>query len=468
MKMSTNRNTNMKRMKTERENLGPNQISIIDVEEIEENNQKSTFGSHTQIELVTSREDSIHISQKLTTSKIILNEEKIPFFHGLLGIALIAGITFLTLIVTWWPQNNVVLFPEYWFEPIPLFFFILANAAGYVHCQARFLLNNQETSAIKSIAIYYSITLFGNVASFVSIYYLWTHFYGYPHPMPLTGHAWYLLHSILLHSVAIWMMFPSNLKRRGSTFRKKIFLFVILGLLRNLAGFGYASIGGLPLVTNKKWQWTLGILFPLLKKMNIWWNQKFTNWAFDGDEETVAIENVIYVGVQHSQILTVFLSSSNFEQLTTLILIFADSLMNFLSFRMIIRFHQQGTPAANELRDRSLKILAVKEFLEFLIPCAFLLSFVGSYVGPNYEIIGGLGSDMWHHEKTTSLIEKLQNIVLLMALESFRGIGFGVVLWYLYGMNLYSGYRCIIRKFGWFILFLASYLSQMVSGHYQG
>ena len=460
-----NMSADIQRIKPDRQNQIPNHISIIDVEEVTKN-KSSTLGSHTQPQLELSREDSIPVIPKLPTSEIILNADTIPFFHGFLGIAIIAGITFLTLIVTWWPQHNVVLFPEYWFEPIPLFFFILANAAGYVYCQARFLMNIQESSAVRSTATYYSITLFGNVASFLFIYYLWTNVYGYPHPMPATGHAWYLFHSILLHSIAIWMMFPSNFKRRGTTFRKQIFLFVILGLLRNLAGFVYASIGGLPLVRDKTWQWTLGILFPLLEKINIWWNQKFTNWAFDGDEETAAIENVIFVGVQHSQVLTVFLSSSDFETLTTIILVFADSLMNFLSFRMIIRFHKQGTPSADELRNRSLKMLAAKEFLEFLVPCGFLLSFLGSYVGPNYEIIGGLGSDMWHHVKTTSLVDKLQNIVLLMALESFRGIGFGLVLWYVYGMNLYSGYCNIIRKFGWFILFLASYLSQMVINHY--
>ena len=143
MKMSGD----MERIKTDRQNQGLNQISIIDVEEVDKN-KSSTLGSHAQNQLVLSREDSIPIIPKLPTSKIILNVESIPFFHGFLGIALIAGITFFTLIVTWWPQHNVVLFPEYWFEPIPLFFFILANAAGYVNCQARFLMNIQESAKI--------------------------------------------------------------------------------------------------------------------------------------------------------------------------------------------------------------------------------------------------------------------------------------------------------------------------------
>ena len=44
------------------------------------------------------------------------NEVKIP--EGLLGIAIIIGVSLQTLILTCWPQHNVMLHPEYWYEPI--------------------------------------------------------------------------------------------------------------------------------------------------------------------------------------------------------------------------------------------------------------------------------------------------------------------------------------------------------------
>ena len=189
-------------------------------------------------------------------------------------------------------------------------------------------------------------------------------------------------------------------------------------------------------------------------------------FAFDGDREIVSMENIISVYTQQSQILVVVLTSSQVETLTKFLWIFFDTLMNFVTLRDIIRFHRQGTSAANEARDQSLKILALKEFLELLIPLVFVLSFVGSYFGPNYEIIGGMGSDVWHHEKTTSLIDKLQKMIIFMTMEILRGIGFASALWYFYGLSLYRGYCYVIRKLGWLLFFLLAYNYQLVNGHY--
>ena len=230
--------------------------------------------------------------------------------------------------------------------------------------------------------------------------------------------------------------------------------------------YTWISIPSLPIVTNKNWQWTLGILFPLLKMMNTWWNKKFSRWVFDSDEEMTTTENIINIGVQHNLVLTVVLSSSRIEKWIPFILIFFDSLMNYLAYRNIIRLHKQGTPPANELRDRCLKYLSLKEYLEFLVPSAFILSFVGSYMGPNYEIIGGIGSDLWHHDKTNNLIDKLQNILVFLSMEMLRGMGFAIALKHRYGLSLYTGYGCIIRKFGWLIFFWVAVASQLVNSHY--
>ena len=304
------------------------------------------------------------------------------------------------------------------------------------------------------------------MATFALIYSLWTLHYGYPHPMPQYGPIWHFLNWFLIYPLVFWTMFPSIAKRKDSIYRRKIFLCIVFMLLRQVFTLMYTSVPSSPMVKNKNWQWTLGIVFPLLKKITTWWNRKFTCWAFDADEERAMIENLIFIGAQHSQTITIVLSSTQIDQWITYILILTDSLMNFLSFRNIIRLHQQGTSAANVLRDRSLSCLALKEYLDFLIPSVFLLSFVGSYIGPNYGLIGGIGSDMWHHEKTTNLVKKSRNILIFMSIEMLRGIGFAVALKHLYGLSLYSGYCYIIRKFGWFILFLVAITNQLVNGHY--
>ena len=136
----------------------------------------------------------------------------------------------------------------------------------------------------------------------------------------------------------------------------------------------------------------------------------YSLWAFDTEREALNIENVVFIGCQHSFSLTIVLSSGpSTSWWTVYILIISDTMMNGWSLRNIIRLHQQGTDPANELRDMSLRSLALKEFLEILIPTVYCLAFTGSYLGPNYEILGGIGLDIWHHEKVTDLTKKLQN-----------------------------------------------------------
>ena len=84
-----------------------------------------------------------------------------------------------------------------------------------------------------------------------------------------------------------------------------------------------------------------------------------------------------------------------------------------------------------------MKYLAMKKFLEILIPLVYCLILIGSYIGPNYEIMGGIGSDIWHYDKVSSLRNKLQNILRFMAIELFRGILLLSILWKVFRLNLH-------------------------------
>ena len=139
---------------------------------------------------------------------------------------------------------------------------------------------------------------------------------------------------------------------------------------------------------------------------------------------------------------------------------------NGWSARNTIRLHQQGTDAANKLRNLCLKTLALKEYLEILIPLVYCLSFTGSYLGPNYEIMGGIGLDIWHHKKITSLYEKVQNILTFTTLELLRGIGFALILKKFFELDMYSAYCYVIRNHGWYILVVAAFFNQIVNGYY--
>ena len=385
-------------------------------------------------------------------------EFKIPV--GLLGVAIIIGMSLQTLILTCWPQHNVILRPEYWYEPIAFSAIAMFSFSAALFIQMRLLFCAEEIMPLKSFPLLYAIRLMGSITILLSIHQLWVGFFNLPHPMPQTGTLHLILNSFVVAPLSYLLIFTSKMKEKIGSFRKNLVIFIVLSWMRILMGTVYVSVPRLPIVKGEYLQLSLGIILPLMKKFNLWWNSKF---AFNCDKETSQIENIISVNCQHSFALTIVLGSAQINRMTAFLLVVVDTLMNGWSVRSIIKLHHQGTEAANAQKDKSLKHLVLKEFLEILIPAVYCISFTGSYLGPNYDIIGGIGSDLWHHEKTYDLFEKLGKILMFMSLESFRGIAFGLFLWKFFRLNMYTGYCFIIQKYGWLILFIGALNNQSVS-----
>lgn len=388
--------------------------------------------------------------------------------NGLLGIAIIVGISALTLAFTCWPQHNVILYPEYWYESIiPTNLILSFCNVSTIITYARMILKAQDILTLRVFWVYYFLAVMANVVIFVSIYCFWVKYLDLPHPMPLTGSVVALLMALLVIPVTNWFIFPREMKTKQNPFRKKILSWSILGRLRLLMTLAYGFVLSLPLVKNEDLQLGLGLLFPTLEAFNLWWNNKFSAWAFDCDGETAAIESLIAVQTTHSFSLTIALGSSHINKWTTYILIFADTCVNGWSVKNIISNHRIGTENANTNKNNSLKLLALKEFLEILVPTVYCLSYTGSYMGPNYEIIGGMGSNLWHHERISSLYEKLEEISIFVIAESLRGVGFAVLLWKYFDLNMYSAYCDVIKNYGLYILVVGATINISVSNFHR-
>ena len=278
--------------------------------------------------------------------------------------------------------------------------------------------------------------------------------------MPQTGSIVALLMALAVIPLTNWLIFTPEIQ---ITRRKEILSWIILGRLRLLMTIAYGFVLKLPLVKNEDLQLGLALLFPALEAFNLWWNSKFSTWAFACDREIAAIESLIAVQITHSFSLTIVLGSTHINNWTTYMLVFADTCVNGWSVKNIIGNHRIGTEHANTSRNTSLKLLALKEFLEVLVPTVYCLSYTGSYMGPNYEIIGGMGSDLWHHERISSLYEKLEEISTFVIAESLRGLGFAILLWKYFDLNMYSAYCEVIQNYGVYILAVGATINISVS-----
>ena len=117
-----------------------------------------------------------------------------------------------------------------------------------------------------------------------------------------------------------------------------------------------------------------------------------------------------------------------------------------------------------DLRDRSLKYLALKEFLEILIPLIYCFCFAAAYFGPNAKIIGNVKLELWGHVKVQSLSNQLWNVGLFIIIDTLRAISFAVILWRFCKLNLYAAYCEVVKRYGLFFLFYGATMINGVNG----
>ena len=440
-----------------------NRVWIVNVYDQNEGEQLEDLDFGAPDQSITPRSRLYQISSGFL--KKILSHISDNFSNkiGPLVIAMILGMTFMSSIITCWPQHSLILLPDYWYDFLPTSFVVYGYFALLMIVRARLLFSKQELPIVKSCLRFLSVYIIGNTIQLVSLHYIWIKYFGLQMPIP----HFFSISSILIYvtsmPLATWVMFPQRLKNKGNPTRHQIMLYFLLMILRVFQGILYNVIPNTPFVKNENMQWTLIMIFPALKKINAWWNLKFILWAFNVDRETAVLETAITVGCVQSFSLTIILGSANINEWTVLMLMLGDTLLNGWSVKNIIRLHQQGIDAANQQRDLSLKRVALKEFLEFLVPSVYCLTFIVAYFGPNYYIIGGMGSDIWHHEKLGSLRQKLEKILIFMGLEVLRGITFAVLLRKLFRLNLPEAFALVMRKYGWYLFWYGIYTNSAVS-----
>ena len=155
--------------------------------------------------------------------------------NGLLGLLIIVGISAITLIFTCWPRNNVILFPEYWYEPIiPRIMTLMICLAATNILEARMLLKAQEILTVRSFWLYYFFRVLGDVLLFLLIYSVWVKFLGFPHPMPRTLPFVALCNTLAIAPICNWLIFPAEMRSKNNPIRNKIFLLTLFNWMRIL------------------------------------------------------------------------------------------------------------------------------------------------------------------------------------------------------------------------------------------
>ena len=366
---------------------------------------------------------------------------------GLCGILIPAFAVLYTTILTAWPQHNVILHPEYWYEyliPLNLGIVPIAAITTLIECSIV-----MKRDIIWSFGAFLRIALsssFGCSLTYAFVYWIWVHLLRYRHPMPFVGHIC-LITTYIIKCTYLWFLFPSNLRINNEKYRNRLIAYISTFPLSILIGVGYSHISSLFFRVPLDIQWTIGLILPLLKEFILWLYAKVVFKATAGDELTTKVMTICCVGSVHSFSIALLLSSK-VTSTTAHLIMFLDFIPNLWLFRKIWKLRYQGTEMARAQQKIAFTCLTLKEYFELAIPFVYCTSFVVAYYGPNASIIGNVKNDYWQYKKVENIFEKLSNNGIFFFIDAMRGMLFGLILKRFCNLNMYETHLDNIRSYG--------------------
>ena len=376
--------------------------------------------------------------------------EKNAYLKSLCGILIPIIAALYSTTITCWPQHDIILYPEYWYEPLAptiVSYILISTPAQLIGCSL--VMNVNFLLKIKNILIMILSETLGFLATYVLLHISWVQGVGYPHPMPFIGLLSWTIGSIM-RMVAFWFLFPRSLRVKDKTFRKRVLAYFSFFPLNMFMAVGYSQLQSLFFVVPLKWQWCAGLLIPFVKKFNMWANAKLAFKAAGGESISARVVLICFVGSLHG--LSISLLLSNVTSTTAYVVMLLDSLPNIWSMFSLVKLKKRDMGLRDPKLYDDFLCLTLKELFELLVPLVYTASFVIAYYGPNAEIFGNIKNDYWQYKKVDDLSEKLKVLGTFILIDAVRGSLFGIFLWITCKLNMFEAYCNIVIKYGLVII----------------
>lgn len=91
--------------------------------------------------------------------------------------------------------------------------------------------------------------------------------------------------------------------------------------------------------------------------------------------------------------------------------------------------------------------LVLNETVEMMVPIAFLVSYSTAYYGPNKDILGDVGCDVWQFEKIEELNSFFMTVAKMAIFDSGSVILGGGLLWWFCRINIFRQYCRVMKKY---------------------
>ena len=381
-------------------------------------------------------------------------QEEANFIHGLHIFSVVGLCILFSTPVILIPQHDALQFPKYWYELMvtfsltyPVQWTLLAILDNH------FLLNIKRLASPKTGIVLALTPLLGFVLIYCSLYLFWTYKLGYNFPMPYACFISLLMFFPFL--LTMWHLFPKEMKTKKDS-RKRLTSFIWYILWAFFTNWLYNSLQIMLRKMPSVAQPIMALVLPLMRSLDAKILKTKLNKCRITDDLVVESYACIISNVNFLLYVTISISTLT-NDITTFCILLVDVLGNFYHCYGIIKLHRkvdfdevQITRRQKE-KDKKIKILALSEVLEILIPLSYTVSFIVAYYGPNATILRSVKNDYWGNSVSGDIGTVLTTEVIIFSADFSSLVVSIVCLWYFCRINLLR-YFCLALKKYWLLI----------------
>ena len=153
---------------------------------------------------------------KISTNIITKVDENV-YLKSACGVVIPFIAALYSTTITCWPQHDVILNPEYWYEPLAptvVSNILIATPAQLIGCSL--VMNINFLLSTKNFLVMFLSEAFGFLTSYVLIHLVWVYVVEYPHPMPFIGQLCWIIGTLMSYILASKNLFNYEMNQRGN------------------------------------------------------------------------------------------------------------------------------------------------------------------------------------------------------------------------------------------------------------
>lgn len=252
------------------------------------------------------------------------------------------------------------------------------------------------------------------------------------------------VYTIIMY-ISLWFQFDKDM-RINPSFRRRMVSFMISTSAYGMIVTELSIIKSLFILTSQSYQWIIAFVLPLIKEMNTRLVMIFSSRGAGGDIDCLRITCNQAIECEFSFFLALVIGSE--ATLSTSITIFAiDLIIHVFTCLKIIRAKKQGKKV--EL-IKLLQDLVVNETVELMVPLAYVGCLVQGYYGPNYALIGNIGSNYWQYSAIEDIMHPVKYVMGFFIVDFCCVLVSGCVIWRYCQINIYRVYIELQREYGFY------------------